>query len=210
MALCALVAVLTVSGGATALERPDSLGLEQSPPTVTVVGAAQVGGDLTAEPADFAVGDVMTYAWSADGVPLTIDLTLLDTTKNCAAGTGMAIYVWHCDRAGNYSLYSQDAAEQNYLRGVQVADANGRVSFTSIFPACYPGRWPHIHFEIYPSLEDATSATKVIRSSSFSRSSRRPTRATRPITRGHGGGGIRGVHSVGHLPVGTARRQSTG
>ncbi|KRC88755.1 hypothetical protein ASE25_13055 [Terrabacter sp. Root85] len=71
VALCALVAVLTVSGGATALERPDSLGLEQSPPTVTVVGAAQVGGDLTAEPADFAVGDVMMYAWSADGVPLT-------------------------------------------------------------------------------------------------------------------------------------------
>ncbi len=39
----------------------------------------------------------------------------------------MAVYVWHCDRAGNYSLYSQDAAEQNYLRGVQVADQNGRV-----------------------------------------------------------------------------------
>ena len=88
---------------------------------------------------------------------MTIDLTLVDTTKNCAAGTGMAIYVWHCDRAGNYSLYSQDAAEQNYLRGVQVADANGRVSFTSIFPACYAGRWPHIHFEVFDSLESAVA-----------------------------------------------------
>ena len=97
------------------------------------------------------------YSGSADGVPLTIDLTLLDTTKNCAAGTGMAIYVWHCDRAGNYSLYSQDAAEQNYLRGVQVADTNGRVSFTSIFPACYAGRWPHIHFEVFDSLESAVA-----------------------------------------------------
>jgi protocatechuate 3,4-dioxygenase beta subunit len=84
-----------------------------------------------------------SYSGLAEGVPTTIDLTLLDTTKNCTAGAGIAVYVWHCDRAGNYSLYSQDAAEQNYLRGVQVADQNGRVSFKSIFPACYAGRWPH-------------------------------------------------------------------
>ena len=88
---------------------------------------------------------------------MAIDLTLVDTTKSCAAGAGMAIYVWHCDRAGDYSLYSQDAAEQNYLRGVQVADENGRVSFTSIFPACYSGRWPHIHFEVFDSLEAAVA-----------------------------------------------------
>ena len=70
-----------------------------------------------------------------------------------------------CDRAGNYSLYSQDAAEQNYLRGVQVADANGRVSFTSIFPACYAGRWPHIHFEVFPSLALATDEANRIATS---------------------------------------------
>ena len=98
-----------------------------------------------------------SYSGTAEGVPMTIDLTLVDTTRNCAAGAGMAIYVWHCDRAGNYSLYSQDAAEQNYLRGVQVADQNGRVSFTSIFPACYAGRWPHIHFEVFDSLESAVA-----------------------------------------------------
>ena len=46
---------------------------------------------------------------------------------------------------------------QNYLRGVQEADANGKVTFTTIFPACYSGRWPHIHFEVYPSLAAATS-----------------------------------------------------
>ena len=77
---------------------------------------------------------------AAEGVAAAIELTLQDITKNCAAGSGMAVYIWHCDRAGNYSLYSRDAAEQNYLRGVQVADQQGRVSFTSIFPACYDGR----------------------------------------------------------------------
>jgi protocatechuate 3,4-dioxygenase beta subunit len=98
-----------------------------------------------------------SYSGAAEGVPTTIELTLQDITKNCAAGEGMAVYIWHCDRAGNYSLYSQDAADQNYLRGVQVADQQGRVSFTSIFPACYPGRWPHIHFEVFDSLEAAVA-----------------------------------------------------
>jgi protocatechuate 3,4-dioxygenase beta subunit len=98
-----------------------------------------------------------TYSGTAEGVPVTIDLTLQDFTKNCAAGAGMAVYIWHCDRSGDYSLYSQSAADQNYLRGVQVADQNGRVSFTSIFPACYAGRWPHIHFEVFDSLEAAVA-----------------------------------------------------
>src|SRR5262249_40222027 len=77
----------------------------------------------------------------AEGVPTAIELTLLDTTKNCAKGAGMAVYVWQCDRAGNYSLYSPPAAQENYLRGVQVAADDGKVAFTSIFPACYDGRW---------------------------------------------------------------------
>jgi protocatechuate 3,4-dioxygenase beta subunit len=98
-----------------------------------------------------------TYSGTADGVPVTIDLTLQDITSNCAAGVGMAVYIWHCDRSGDYSLYSQAAEDQNYLRGVQVADHNGRVSFASIFPACYPGRWPHIHFEVFDSLEAAVA-----------------------------------------------------
>jgi protocatechuate 3,4-dioxygenase beta subunit len=75
----------------------------------------------------------------------------------CAPLEGYAIYIWHCDRSGNYSLYSSGVQNENYLRGVQVTDANGQVTFTSIFPACYSGRYPHIHFEIYPSLAAATS-----------------------------------------------------
>jgi protocatechuate 3,4-dioxygenase beta subunit len=97
------------------------------------------------------------YTGRAEGVPISLELTLNDLTKGCGAGAGMAVYLWHCDRDGNYSLYSKDAAEQNYLRGVQVADEQGRVFFTSIFPACYDGRWPHIHFEVFDSLESAVA-----------------------------------------------------
>jgi protocatechuate 3,4-dioxygenase beta subunit len=94
---------------------------------------------------------------TADGVPYTIQFTVVDTDNGCTPMSGAAVYVWHCDREGNYSMYSQAAADENYLRGVQEVDANGIASFTSIFPACYSGRWPHVHFEVYPSVAAATS-----------------------------------------------------
>jgi protocatechuate 3,4-dioxygenase beta subunit len=70
-----------------------------------------------------------------------------------------------CDRLGRYSLYNQGVTNQNYLRGVQEADANGRLTFTAIFPGCYAGRWPHIHFEVYPSLAGATSVANKVATS---------------------------------------------
>jgi protocatechuate 3,4-dioxygenase beta subunit len=93
---------------------------------------------------------------TADGVPLTVVLNLV-SASSCEPLTRQAVYIWHCDRLGRYSLYSSGATDQNYLRGVQAADSSGRVTFTSIFPACYSGRWPHIHFEVYPSLSAATN-----------------------------------------------------
>jgi hypothetical protein len=76
---------------------------------------------------------------------------------------GAAVYLWHCDRDANYSMYS--ITDQNYLRGVQVADDNGNVTFTSIFPACYSGRWPHIHFTVYESVDAATSGGTKLKTS---------------------------------------------
>ena len=100
----------------------------------------------------------------AEGVATTIKLTLVDA-KGAAPLPGAAVYIWHCDAAGLYSLYSAGATAENYLRGVQAADSNGVVTFTSIYPACYAGRWPHIHFEVYPSLADATSASNKLATS---------------------------------------------
>jgi protocatechuate 3,4-dioxygenase beta subunit len=102
---------------------------------------------------------------TAAGVPLTVNLAILDKTAGCKALAGAAVYIWHCDRDGNYSMYSQAAANQNYLRGVQVTDGSGRVSFTTIFPGAYSGRWPHIHFEVYPSESRAMSASGLLATS---------------------------------------------
>ena len=79
--------------------------------------------------------------------------------------TGAAVYVWHCDAEGNYSLYSDGVTEENYLRGVQEVDADGNATFTTIYPGCYSGRWPHIHFEVYESLEAATTGSNAIKTS---------------------------------------------
>ena len=62
-------------------------------------------------------------------------------------------------------MYSSGLEDVTYLRGVQVADAEGRVSFTSIFPGCYSGRWPHIHFEVYPDVDSITDSANAIATS---------------------------------------------
>jgi protocatechuate 3,4-dioxygenase beta subunit len=101
----------------------------------------------------------------AAGVPATIKFTILDTSNGGAPLAGAAVYTWHCDRDGQYSGYSQGVTDQNYLRGVQETDASGVATFTSIYPACYSGRWPHIHFEVYPSVAEATASGKKLATS---------------------------------------------
>jgi protocatechuate 3,4-dioxygenase beta subunit len=105
-------------------------------------------------------GSFGSYSGTAQGVPITLHLTVLDSSKGCAPLAGGAVYAWHADRDGHYSMYT--AAEANYLRGVGEADDTGTVTFQSIFPGCYDGRWPHIHFEVYPSLDDALVASNKI------------------------------------------------
>ena len=102
----------------------------------------------------------------AEGVPTTVRLRILDLDGDDATPlVGAAVYLWHCDREGRYSMYSDGVTEENYLRGVQEADDDGRLEFTTIFPATYSGRWPHMHFEVYESLDAATAASEKLRTS---------------------------------------------
>jgi len=101
---------------------------------------------------------------TATGVPLVIQLTLV-SASTCTPLANRAVYLWHCDALGRYSLYTSGVTNQNFLRGVHEADANGQVTFTSIFPGCYAGRWPHIHFEVYPSVSAATQVSNKIATS---------------------------------------------
>jgi protocatechuate 3,4-dioxygenase beta subunit len=156
--------------------------------TTTTAGSASAGGDLSEVPDEtggpfpgdgsngpnvlddsgVVRGDIRSSFGSstttAEGVPLAIRLTVRDAASGDAV-EGAGVYLWHCDRDGRYSLYSQGVTGENYLRGAQEAGADGTVTFTSIFPACYSGRWPHIHFEVYASLSDATSSGPIVKTS---------------------------------------------
>ena len=105
-----------------------------------------------------------TSTTTATGVPLTPNLTALDSSR-VRRVEGVAVYAWHADALGRYSMYSQGVENENYLRGVQPTDASGTASFTTVFPGCHAGRWPHIHFEVYRSTKEATSDGQIVRTS---------------------------------------------
>jgi len=108
-------------------------------------------------------GSVGDASGVAEGVPTTVNLKLLDVAGGGGPLAGAAVYLWHCDREGRYSLYDDAIAGENYLRGVQESGADGTLTFKTIFPAAYQGRWPHMHFEIYESLDAATTGQGKLR-----------------------------------------------
>lgn len=99
------------------------------------------------------------------GVPLSLDLTLTDMANDNRPFENAAVYLWQCDAAGLYSMYSEGVEDETYLRGIQAADANGTVTFDTIVPGFYSGRWTHIHFEVYPDAASATTADNAIATS---------------------------------------------
>jgi protocatechuate 3,4-dioxygenase beta subunit len=129
-------------------------------------GDGSNGPDILTEPdvvRSDITGSIGSFTGTADGVPTSISLTVLDSANGCAPLKGGAVYVWHADKDGHYSMYT--APDASYLRGVQVADANGTVTFQSVWPGCYDGRWPHVHFEVYRTLDEALEATNRITTS---------------------------------------------
>ena len=71
------------------------------------------------------------YSGTAEGVPMTLELTVRDLAAGGVPFEGVAVYVWHCSREGGYSLYSAGIEDHDHL---------GVVRFTSVFPACCDGR----------------------------------------------------------------------
>lgn len=97
------------------------------------------------------------------GVPLRLVMNLQDVRGSCAPIPNAAVYIWHCDKDGEYSGYNAgpngNHRGETFLRGLQVSDANGQVSFTTIYPGWYPGRITHIHFQIYLNDDLRRAAT---------------------------------------------------
>ncbi len=175
--------ITVVDGTGTATPTPTPTATPTSTPTPTptatgsagcVVDAAETNGPYPADGTNSSTGltsNALTASGvvrsdirssflgsssaTATGVTMTLTITVVDVNATCAPLSGFAVYIWMCDAQGRYSLYS--LPNESYLRGVQVTDANGQVTFTAIVPGCYDGRYPHIHFEVFSSLSTATS-----------------------------------------------------
>lgn len=151
--------------------------VNSSVPATTATSAVSAGAEIPDEtagpyPADGSNGpnflaedgivraditsSVGSFSGTADGIPATISLTVVDNETG-APIPGAAVYLWHCTAGGQYSIY--EIADQNYLRGVQVADDRGVITFETVYAGCYRGRWPHAHFEVYDDLGVATSGS---------------------------------------------------
>ncbi|PXY39976.1 intradiol ring-cleavage dioxygenase [Flavobacterium cheongpyeongense] len=101
------------------------------------------------------------------GVAFTINITIKNTKASCAALKGAIVDIWHCDKDGYYSEYggtsmqTVDYTAVHFLRGRQITDDNGLVTFTSIFPGWYTSRATHIHVHIYNSSGTSLLVTQI-------------------------------------------------
>jgi protocatechuate 3,4-dioxygenase beta subunit len=94
------------------------------------------------------------------GVLLTLLVTVVDTEKGCAPVEGAQIDIWHCNASGVYSdISSESTSSDQWLRGYQLTDADGHVTFKTIIPGWYSGRTTHIHLRVRSSYSDASSTS---------------------------------------------------
>jgi protocatechuate 3,4-dioxygenase beta subunit len=102
------------------------------------------------------------------GTEMQLHLRVLRASGEATCGKGdplqgIEVYIWHVDAQGFYSGFGEPGEQKpdepyrfrpgpddldntdRFCRGAGVSDANGVVSFRSIFPGWYNGRDVHIH-----------------------------------------------------------------
>lgn len=140
-----VVAITSTSG-------TDSTGTGSGSGSCTTSPVEEAGPFPTHTPSSLVTSDIVS---DRTGVPLTIKITISNSKASCAALSGAIVDIWHCDASGNYSEYggsgmqSSNYTSVHFLRGRQISNASGLVTFTSIFPGWYSGRAPHIHVHVY-------------------------------------------------------------
>lgn len=130
----------------------------------TVAPTETEGPFPTKSPASYVRSDITD---GRTGYKMTAKITIGNTNNNCAGLANAIVDIWHCDAAGNYSEYGGSGMQStnfqsvHFLRGRQVTDANGLVTFTSIFPGWYNGRATHIHVHIYNAGGTSLKVTQI-------------------------------------------------
>ena len=144
--------------------------------TVTVTAATSCSETLEGEEGPYFVDDSASgYLRSSilanldgtdkqTGIPLSLTMYVFDSENGCAAMSGVQVDIWHCNASGIYSAESSESTlDESWLRGYQITDANGKVTFTTILPGWYEGRTTHIHFRLRSTYDETdTSGTNTM------------------------------------------------
>ena len=87
-----------------------------------------------------------------EGIPLHLVINVYDISgddSSCIPFSGAKVDVWEANSQGTYSGVAEDGTKgKNFLRGYQIADDNGTVRFTTIYPGWYEGRAIHVHIKV--------------------------------------------------------------
>jgi protocatechuate 3,4-dioxygenase beta subunit len=96
------------------------------------------------------------------GLPLDLRL-VVQRVGSCEAIRDATVEVWHANASGTYSGFTAQGAggagppggsrqvtdATRFLRGAQRSDADGAVTFRTIYPGWYQGRTTHIHVKVH-------------------------------------------------------------
>jgi protocatechuate 3,4-dioxygenase beta subunit len=130
----------------------------------TVSPSETAGPFPTKTPASFVIEDIRS---DRTGIQMTVNITIQNKNNGCSPMEGAIVDIWHCDKDGYYSEYGGSGMQSvnltgvHFLRGRQTTDANGVVSFVTIFPGWYSGRAPHIHVHVYDSTGKSLLVTQI-------------------------------------------------
>ncbi|MCF0071786.1 intradiol ring-cleavage dioxygenase [Dyadobacter sp. CY261] len=130
----------------------------------TLTASETAGPFPTKSPSSLVSNDITS---DRQGNKLTVKITIQNKNNSCEGLESALVDIWHCDAAGSYSEYggsgmqSTNYTSVHFLRGRQTSDANGLVTFTSIYPGWYSGRAPHIHVHIYNASGKSLLVTQI-------------------------------------------------
>lgn len=121
---------------------------------VSCTGTASASPSLTEGPyyktGNFTRSDIVE---GQPGMPMTLTITVVDT--NCKPISNATVDIWHANALGQYSGVTDPkegcatCGNATFLRGSQTTNAQGQVTFQTIFPGWYPGRTVHIHVKVW-------------------------------------------------------------
>jgi protocatechuate 3,4-dioxygenase beta subunit len=149
---------------------------EATPSTETVTTTGATNTSCTVAPTEtegpFPTKSPSSYVRSdirddREGYKMTVKIKITNSNSSCTPLVGALVDIWHCDKDGSYSEYGGTGMQAinyqsvHFLRGRQVTDSDGMVTFTTIFPGWYTGRATHIHVHVYKAGGTSVKVTQI-------------------------------------------------